>query len=387
MVQTVSPANIEAQIQGEISGQVVVGNHNVQIHAEHGAVVNFVSDENRPVPRPRPAPVLFLRPRRFPGLLDRKIETDAATSAFLDGTPVEVYGEAGVGKTALLRHLAYHADAGGFQDGVIYRSAVRQPLDDLFQFLFDAFYECEVPFKPTDTQVRYFLQDKRALVLLDDIALAREEVESLIDAAPGCVFACAERRLWGEVRAIALRGLPKDDAVALLERELGRTLTSEESASAQALYDTLDGHPLRILQQAAIAREERRTLLEITQLAPTALRSEELTGQVLASLDETQRSLLATLAAVGGAPVHAEHIAALSGLPNVEPVLQTLQDRKLVQVDQSRYRLSGDLSQFLEQAWDLTAWKEHSLTYFTTRLQASHRPLRIRAPSTARPSR
>ncbi len=192
MVQTVAPSNIEAHIQGEISGQVVVGNHNVQIHAEHGAVVNVISDENRPVPRPRPAPVLFLRPRRFPGLLDRKIETDAATSAILAETPVEVYGEAGVGKTALLRHLAYLPDAGRFRDGVIYRSALQQPLADLFQFLFDAFYESEVPFKPTDTQVRSFLQDKQALVLLDDIALTREEVEALIDAAPGCVFIVAD---------------------------------------------------------------------------------------------------------------------------------------------------------------------------------------------------
>lgn len=33
MVQTFPPGNVEAQIQGEISGQVAVGNYNIQIGA------------------------------------------------------------------------------------------------------------------------------------------------------------------------------------------------------------------------------------------------------------------------------------------------------------------------------------------------------------------
>lgn len=42
MVQSVSPTNIETDIKGEISGQVIVGNHNVQIHAEQGALVTVI---------------------------------------------------------------------------------------------------------------------------------------------------------------------------------------------------------------------------------------------------------------------------------------------------------------------------------------------------------
>jgi len=260
MVQTLPPGNVEAQIQGEISGQVAVGNHILQIGAIHGGVVNVAAPEEQPRPQPRPTPV-FLRPRPFPGLLDREEEVNAASTALQSATPVEFHGQAGLGKTTLVRHLAYHAADTSFPDGVIYLSAHHQPVADLLQFLFDAFYESDAPFKPTDAQVRHALQGKQALILLDDVNLARDEVEALMDAAPGCTFLLAslERRLWGEGRAMALRGLPSDDALALVEQELGRPLTPEERPAAQALCTALECHPLRLLQAAAMAREEGRS--------------------------------------------------------------------------------------------------------------------------------
>ena len=324
MAQPFPAENIEAHIQGEISGQVAIGNNIIQIGSIHGGVVNIVQPEQQPRPQPRPSPI-FLRPRPFPGLLDREAEINAASAALQSALPVEFHGQAGLGKTTLLRHLAYHPADTSFPDGVIYLSARHQPVADLLQSLFDAFYESDAPFKPTDAQVRHALQGKQALILLDDVNLARDEVEALMDAAPGCTFllASSERRLWGEGRAMALHGLPSDDALALVERELGRPLTPEERPAAQALCTALECHPLRLLQAAAMAREEGRSLAEVAvRLSPsTMLRTgardkarrtealsptEMLTAEALNSLQEPEQQVLAALATLGGASLPAD---------------------------------------------------------------------------------
>lgn len=367
MAQPSLPGSIEAQIQGEISGQVAIGNNIIQIGSIHGGVVNIVQPDQQPRPQPRPTPV-FLRPRPFPGLLDREAEVGAAIAALQSATPVEFHSQAGLGKTTLLRHLSHHPTATSFPDGVIYLSARHQPIDDLLQSLFDAFYETDVPFKPTDTQVRHALQGKQALILLDDVELARDEVEALMDAAPGCTFLLAspERRLWGEGRTLALSGLPPDDALALVERELGRPLTSEERTAAQGLCTTLGCHPMHLLQAAAVAREENRSLAEVARRTQAPSPAEALTAETLNPLQEPERQILALLAALDGAPLSAEHLAALTGLADVTPVLETLMRHGLVQAHSPRYSLAGGLGEYLQQVWDLTPWGERLLAYFTT---------------------
>jgi len=361
-----SAESIEVHIEGKVSGQVAVGNNILQIGSIHGGVVNIAMPEQQPHPQPRPSPV-FLRPRPFAGLLDRETEVGAVTAALQSATPVEFHGQPGVGKTALLRHLAHHPAATSFPDGVVYLSARRQPVEDLFQSLYDTFYETDVPFKPTGAQVRQALQGKRALVMLDDVELARDEVEALMDVAPACTFllASTERNLWGEGRALGLRGLPPDDGLALVERELGRSATPQERTAVQALCTALDGHPLHILQAAAMAREERLPLADVARRVQIPSLTEALTAQVLDVLPESERRVLAALAALGGAPVHADHLAEVAELPDVVPVLNTLQRRGLVQAHSPRYSLAGTLGEVVRQTWDLTPWTERALAYFT----------------------
>ncbi len=129
------PESIEVHIEGGVSGQVAIGNNILQIGNVYGGVVNVAMPEQKPRPQPRPTPV-SLRPRPFPGLLDREAEVVAATTALQSATPVEFYGQAGLGKTALLRHLAHHPTADAFPAGVVYLSARRQPVEDLLQSLF-----------------------------------------------------------------------------------------------------------------------------------------------------------------------------------------------------------------------------------------------------------
>jgi len=365
MGQPALSGDIEAHIQGDVGGQVAVGNYILQIGSVHGGVVNVVAPGQQPRPRPRPTPV-SLRPRPFPDLLDREAEVGTATTALRSASPVAFYGAAGLGKTALLRHLAHHRVTARFPDGVVYLSARGRSSDDLLQSLFDAFYECDVPFKPTQAQVRHALREKRAIILLDDVDLGRDEAEVLMDVAPHCGFVLASvtRCLWGEGSAVALRGLPPDDALALVERGLGRPLDDQERPAAQAICAALEGHPLHILQAVALAREEGKTLAEVARRVQAPSPADGLAAEGVAALSEPQRRVLAVLAALGDAPLPADHLAALSGVRDVAPVLKALMARGLVQANSPRYSLTGGVTAYLRRVWDLTPWAERALAHF-----------------------
>lgn len=374
MGQAIPAGTVEAHVQGGVSGQVAVGNNICQIGSNYGVVVNVAQPGQQPHLRPHPTPVL-LRPRPFADLLDRETEVTGASAALQSAQPVEFYGQEGLGKTAILRYLAYDPFTTAFPDGIVYHRVRRQPPADLLQFLVDAFYESDASFKATDAQARHALQNRQALILLDDVELARDEVDALMNAAPRCVFLLAspERCLWGEGRSIALGGLPVDKAVALVERALGRPLSRFERLPAHGLCNALGGHPLRILQAVAMAQEKGDSLAEVARRLQTPSPTKALTTQIIQSRSEPQQRILAALAALGGAPVSAEHLAALTGLTNVEPILDTLQRSGLVQAHSPRYSLTGTLGQDLSQMWDLTAWAERALAHFTTWAEAQQR--------------
>lgn len=352
-------------VGGQIGGQIVVGNYVLQVGSTDGDTLSVSTSAQRPRLRPHPTPVL-LRPEQVVGLVGREAEIRTVTTVLPAATPVEFHGRAGVGKTALLCHLAHHPVTDSFPDGVIYLSVGRWSADDLLQILFEAFYDSDVPFKPTADQVHQALRSKQALVALDDVDLAWDKLERVMDAAPVCAFLLAseERRLWGEGQMVELEGLSLDDALVLLERDLDRPLTAEERTVAQDLCVALDGHPLYIRQAVAMVREEDRTLAEITRQMQGPFPAQGCIAQALAVLSEPEQRVLAVLAALDGAPVSAGPLAALAGLSDAAPVLEALQGRALIQVLSARYTLAGDLVQVLQRAWDLGPWRVRALAYF-----------------------
>lgn len=382
MAQTIPHDNIQASL-GDVSGQVAVGDYNVQIHAEHGAIVNFSPAEKQPRSSPRPSPQK-LRPRPF-ALLDRKTEIDVALSSVSDSTPVQFYGPAGVGKTSLLRYLAYRQEVENLKDGVVFLSAVNQPAEDLLQSLFDAFFECDRPFKPNDAQLRQYFKDIRAAVLLDDVRLAGEQIGLVLNIAPGCAFVIAspEASLWGEGRAVSLKGLPNDDSLALIERQLGRALNAEEMGAARTINAALEGQPLRIVRLVTSASEQKRSLVEVAadlersrlQNAPGGPAA-HVDAESLEHLSEDERTALSVVAVFEGDPISARHIAALTGNAKAQAAVDYLVHRGLLRVEGDQYSIAGDVAKITTNLGDLSRWRNSALEYFARAATAAEgRPL------------
>jgi hypothetical protein len=351
-----------ASVYGAITARVAAGRYVLQIGKPSGAEVREASRSERAHIRPRATPVLH-RPRLIRGLLDRRAELVAALSALDAGLPLEVSGEAGIGKTALLRHLAHHPRAASFVDGIVYLSARHHSPIDLAQLIFEAFFESAEISKPTEAEIRRGLQEKQALILLDDVQLAQEELEQVLDIAPNSAFAVAtrERCLWGEVRSVVLDALPDEDAVSLLEREIERSLDLTERSAAARLCATLGGHPLRIKQAAALIRERDLSL----EVWARSIGPEKFIAELMASIDDKQRRALLALSALPGVPLKVQQVSEIAEVSDIEPSLMTLVRSGLVVGNHSRHRLADGVSDRLRRTQDLKPWVNRAITYFT----------------------
>jgi hypothetical protein len=355
-------AHVDVHIEGDVSGQIAIGDNILQIGDVHGGVVNIIQPGKKPTFSQRPRPVM-VRPHKFPGFLDHESEFGTAMGALNAGESVSVYAGNGMGKTTLLRHLAYHAPGDNYPDGILYFPARIKNVDDLLQIIFDHFFESDSPAKPTDAELRQFLQGVEALILLDDALLNNDEVLELINAVPQSAFilASSERCLWGEGCCIELTGLPLQDALVLIERELQRKLTQAEQASAESLHRLGSGQPLFLLQAAALVRDGK-SFKEIVNAFHV---SEGGIGKMIAEkLSEAQQSILGLMESFKDVAIPREHLAQLTNTKDIKTQLQTLKDLRLIQERGSEFSLAGALALPMREA--ITPdWEVRGLDYFT----------------------
>ena len=348
-------------VTGDIRNSVIVTGDNVNLQVQleglDGALLHRLAAGAVAEPVALPPP-LESRPRRYPDHVDRESEAGAVLMGAQDGGVINVYGEAGIGKSHLLSHVAHSRAGGVLPDGIVYVDAEAAPLDDVLQALFEEFYDCGEPaVRPSRSRLRRALSDRRALVVVDALALERDDAQALLSAAPGCAFVVASttRSLW-DGGAMQLEGLELEFALAIVEQEVRRALTPDERIEAEALCNALGGHPWRIREAVSRARDEGRSLAEAARsLDPTA---------TLASLTSGEESVLAGLAAVGGGPVGLEHLRELTAVEDVDGVLSGLESRHLVQSHSPRYSLQGPLAEEIARRTDLEPLRARALEHF-----------------------
>ena len=147
----------------------------------------------------------------------------------------------------------------------------------------------------------------------------------------------------------------------LFERELERALDDAERAAATSLCAGLEGHPVRILQAAALVRDHGISVDGCGRSITPAT----LIAELLVSIDEKQRRALLALTALPGVPLTAQHVSGIAELADIEPALRTLARRGLVGGRESRHRLADGVADQLRRAEDLTPWVNRAITYFT----------------------
>ncbi|WP_207401208.1 hypothetical protein, partial [Actinomadura roseirufa] len=316
------------RVGGDLSGTVVVGDHNVVI-THHGTHVS-ANDGDPPAPRRRPKPGGTALPRGV-APLGRDADLARLDEWIAAGEPVQVHGERGIGKSAVLRAVAArHAAAG---EDVVFLSAAGLVVEDIVQELFQACYEVPA-YRPDEDRLQRLMGRIQALFVVDDFMGDEDDLRSLVAAVPaGDLVVASERRtMFTQGRALTLAGLTEEPAMELAVRELGHDPDEAEDAALRALVRATGGHPAAVVQAAAAARAHGPEV--IAPDAETAVLAEALaTG-----LDAGSRTALTMLCALEGVQVTADMAETLTGDPSVREGLERLAG---VHLAESGYMLAG----------------------------------------------
>ncbi len=357
----------EVTVTGGVSGQLAVGDNIVQVHVDRvlGNVVTVLPPGSAPRVTARPHPVRLVPGRAMP-VFDRAAETARVLAELMAHRPVVLQAPPGMGKSTMVHHVAHHPDVDAAYGAVVCLSARGHTRDDLFQALFEAFYTSDVPVRPTRVQLRHLLQAVRAVVLLDDVDLPDDAVAELAELAPSCGFVLAGVRKgpWGAAASVPLSGLPADAAGMLLAHALGHPLQPTDQGAVYALWGLTRGAPARLIQLAVNATAYPGSL---EAFANAAMRE----GPPPFAVDDpADQRLLALLAAMPGGGLEAEHLAAVSGVPDVAWRLQRWVERGVVTVsdlpDGTRtfgFACGGELD---PAQWQLEERRAELVAYFAT---------------------
>ncbi|MFE0099798.1 ATP-binding protein [Streptomyces sp. NPDC059009] len=330
-------------IDGDAAGPVIAGNHNVVVDADRGSTVTLLVEGERP--RPVRRPQVALLPRRQTAPLGRDAELEQLAAGIRDGGVVQVWGPAGVGKSALLRHAARTLTPG--PDGVLFLDAARREPEDLAQDIFEACYETR-GYAPSGPELRHLMSGITVTAYIDSADLTAEGLCTLMDAAPDATFVLGGRRrtLLGDGSALRLAGIDREAGLELLARELGRGPAPEaERDRAAALWEAASGCPLLLLRAAALSRlgPAGETVLprpgEVADLLP--LLFDRLDGDPLRAL-----YLLATFR---DAVLDPDHVGALSAAPDAAAVCARLAGLGLAERTEAGYRVVPDVVPALQE--------------------------------------
>ncbi len=372
-------------VAGDVTNSVIVtgdrANVQVRVDGADALLAKLLNEAQLPRKTPRPRPLDAFPPASREHL-NRATETEALVAGVESGGPVRVSGEADIGKTMTLRHALAGDLARAVGDGVVYVFAKGKPYGDLLQDIFDAFFECEPPYLAREQQIRRDLRDAQALVVLDSVELSRDELGQLVMAIPDCRFIVISREsALGEGTPLRISGLSTADGLSLVEQELGRALARAERPQAEAVCNSLGGHPFKIRQAAAGVREGERSFDLLAQELAKDEAGSTLAQLVLASLTEEELAVVRQLAALRGETIGVEHTVALLGRETLAGRLGDLQRRRVIAAASPRYRIAGALNDLAESAPDsgakptgwpgpLDAERDRALAYFTRWAQA-----------------
>lgn len=249
---------------------------------------------------------------------------------------MQVWGAPGVGKSALLRHLACTMARG--PEGAAYIEAGGRTADDIAQAIFDIGFDAP-NYKPSLEVLKEHLKTLRLRIYLDDAGLGEKDLRRLFDMAGQStfVFTSQQRSAVDGVHAIRLEGLTASAAAELVETLLSRELRPDEVPIVDALCDAVDGNPLR-LRRIALSAATGKGLPGIADLP-------ELLPALLNRLLPQERDLLYLLGSLSGAELAARHLNDLLGRPDTDALADGLARHGLLFASETGYSCPPDVAE------------------------------------------
>ncbi len=334
-------------VQGNVEGNIVVGDNNFVVNANYGTVVYKQAG-----PRVQPRSLSPKPPRKPRSFIGRKPELEKLESWIAASEPILLHGMDGMGKTTLAKQAANGAAAASQPNGVVYLEGVDEAgqmlgFGDLVQRLFDALFESEPPLKVNLTTARTYLSNARALILLNSLTLTDDNLQKLLDlfpSAPILVAAETGSRL-DAFQDLSLTPMPRADALALLFDRAELKLDDANRALADQIAQLLDDVPAALAIVANTIHEKDLKLADALDQLRTAASSEKDAGRAALErawmvmwnqLSEDERGMLTMSAAAFGVSVDRKWLEDLAG---GKTVCGKLESMELLQANSPRLRL------------------------------------------------
>lgn len=318
----------------------------VEVAPGDPAALQRVADEIRLVPKPDR---VTDRGRDFGRLVGRSAAVSSALESVAERGSVSAFGEDGIGKSVLLRHLAWRTDA-GFARGVVRLEAGGKLWQDAAQEVVWAFFDAPLPVYLGPTHLGAVLGDLDALVLLDDVDTNAgvDQLYALMERA-AFILAGKERLLAGESRAIPLVGLDPEGAEALVGATISDAGSSVavEPGVARRIGTALGGNPGRIIRAIEDALNRSADLRELA--AELEAGADRAAADAVARLSHIDRAVVDAVAALDGAPAGPDHVAAVVADAS-ERTVEALEARRVLRVASPQVRLDDDIAAALRHA-------------------------------------
>jgi len=353
----------DINVGGNVEGNIVVGNRNVigdnnvicEVHNSHGVVINLQAppsinrrDVNQQPPR---------SPRGFVG---REYELKGLEQHIRAGEAVLIYGQDGIGKTALVKKAANSEAALSMPDGVLYVEGVDEENilgpHDILQHLFDKLFISNPEVKATDSIVETYLSNTRPLVILDHVELSASSLNRFPDLLPnGALVVSSQNALSGDAyESIHLTALVHEDAIQLFAQKSGVALDASARQIIDPICSLLGDIPLAITKIAQAIHENRLTLTIVANglktIRPSSQNNvqsalERSFGLIYSILNREEREMLSITAAAPGKSVDRVWLESLTG---GEKTSQALESLELLYSNSPRLRLPEGIKEVLQ---------------------------------------
>jgi hypothetical protein len=374
MEQSASAPSIS--VAGNVEGSIVVGDNNFVVNTNYGTIVyKQASPQVRLrqfAPRPPRSPRGFVGRDRELALLSQRIGNREA---------VLLEGPEGIGKTALLKQAANSEAARSEPNGVVLIEGVDQEgkalgWNDILQYMFDSLFESDPSLKVTPASARTYLSNTTPLILLDNLELPANSLDSLVDFFPQApVFVTMDRPAPSPVfEPIRLEPLSLDSSMELLSAKAGIAESDESKPLLERICAPLNGVPLALVTLGNAIREKDLTLeqvlptLEAIQTGatqPIQAAIERSYRFVQAYLSDDEQMILAMAAATPGVSASRPW---LESAPGGMQSCRSLESLGLLKANSPRLRLHPEFAAFALEGFDqdeirgrLLAWLKENL--------------------------